>query len=98
MRFSLPVYFLAAFLIAPSAAFATCGAANCPIDTHTSEKTQKGWLRLDYGYKYVDQDHPLVWGGGILHWRSFVCLAGAGIDRAKISEPATVGKRGLFPD
>src|SRR4051812_33963934 len=40
--------------------FASCGSASCPIDVYTQEKTEKGVVRLDYSYEYIDQHQPRI--------------------------------------
>ncbi len=39
---------------------ASCGSASCPIDVYTQEKTEKGMIRLDYSYEYINQDQPRI--------------------------------------
>jgi hypothetical protein len=61
MRF--PHSFLVLFLtlISPSVSLlASCGAASCPIDTTMSHHADKGWMRLDYSYEYINQDQPMI--------------------------------------
>lgn len=45
-------------IILPQQGWASCGCASCPIDTHTQEKSEKGVIRLDYSFQYIDQDTP----------------------------------------
>ena len=61
MRHGVMIYSAAvALLVAPLTLQASCGCASCPIDTHTAEASQKGWMRLDYPYEYSDQDRPRI--------------------------------------
>jgi hypothetical protein len=46
--------------ILTTGARASCGASNCPIDVYSAEKTDKGYVRLDYAYEYIDQDEPRI--------------------------------------
>jgi hypothetical protein len=40
----------------PRAAWASCGAASCPLDTADYEAREAGWVRLGYQWEYLDQD------------------------------------------
>lgn len=45
-------------LIHRSLCLGSCGSANCPIDTRTTETSERGVLRLDYSFEYINQDTP----------------------------------------
>lgn len=40
----------------PSMAWASCGAASCPLDTATMYDSQAGRIRLSYQWEFIDQD------------------------------------------
>lgn len=61
MKFFIRTLFVSAlFLNLNNQIFASCGASSCPIDTFTTEATQKGQIRLDYSYEYIDQHQPQI--------------------------------------
>lgn len=41
-------------------AWASCGSAGCPIDTFTVDPSEKGYVRVDYTYEYINQDQPMI--------------------------------------
>lgn len=40
--------------------WASCGSANCPIDTAGSERRQKGEVTLGYQFEYIEQDEHRI--------------------------------------
>jgi hypothetical protein len=47
-------------IVAAGLTWASCGSATCPIDTTTAEQSEKGYIRLDYSYEYINQDQPKI--------------------------------------
>src|SRR5688500_16926357 len=39
---------------------AGCGSTSCPIDIYNQHRSEKGSVRLDYSYEYIDQDQPRI--------------------------------------
>lgn len=54
------LFLFAAALLAPQFLIASCGSASCPIDTHSSAEIEKGYVRFDYSYEYIDQSRAQV--------------------------------------
>lgn len=54
------VYAIFVFVLFKCVVNASCGSASCPIDTYSTEITEKGMIRLDYSYEYIDQDQPMI--------------------------------------
>jgi len=53
----LPVILLGGSLLGCSGmAWASCGAATCPLDTTSHESREPGWVRVGYQWEYIDQD------------------------------------------
>lgn len=52
-RVSIAVLFMAA-AVAP--AWASCGSANCPVDTTSGERREQGWVSAGYQFEYIEQD------------------------------------------
>ncbi len=42
------------------AVWASCGSANCPIDTSSSERRQNGEVTLGYQFEYIEQDEHRI--------------------------------------
>ncbi len=51
---------LAVFLSITAPLFASCGSASCPIDIYSMDRTEKGFVRVDYSYEYIDQNQPRI--------------------------------------
>lgn len=49
-----------AAILAANMSWASCGSASCPIDTYTTDRSEKGVVRLDYSTEYIDQDQPKI--------------------------------------
>jgi hypothetical protein len=58
LRFAFSV--LAALCLAPAGAWASCGSASCPIDTHAFNLPDPGRWSLDLSFQYIDQDEPRI--------------------------------------
>src|SRR4051812_6003372 len=51
---------LAAVAAAANICNASCGSMSCPIDTRSAEQSERGSVRVDYSYEYVNQDQPQI--------------------------------------
>lgn len=39
---------------------ASCGSMSCPADVSSSERREKGWVRLGYQFEWLDQSRPRI--------------------------------------